>query len=158
MRLCKALIASGFAALAVAMFLAASSAPASAADYKAVGRIQAGEHDCPACDLSGSDLSNTCVKSGNLTGANFAKVTAQYMCMSQANFTNVSFKDADLTGANLAHSNLTGADLTGATLDITSLKGADLSGAKGLTQAQLDVACSDSATKLPSGLKAKTCM
>jgi uncharacterized protein YjbI with pentapeptide repeats len=74
-----------------------------------------------------------------------------------ANFTNVNFHNADLTGANLAHSNLSGADLTGAVLDITSIKGADLSRAKGLTQAQLDQACADAATKVPAGLRAKSC-
>ena len=153
----QALFALAYAALAAAMFLAASSAPASAADYKAVEKIQGGAHDCLRCDLSGSNLSNTCVKGGNLTGADFTKVVAQYMCMSQANFTGVSFRHADLTGANLANSNLTDADFTGATLDITSLKGADLSRAKGLTQSQIDIACSDKATKLPPGLTAKPC-
>ena len=102
-------------------------------------------------------MSNQCVKGGDLTGADFTNVTALYMCMSQANFTDVSFRNANLTGANLANSNLTGADFSGANLDITSLKGADLSHAKGLTQKQIDIACSNAQTKLPAGLKAKTC-
>lgn len=122
-----------------------------------VERIKAGEHDCRGCDLHGADLSNQCVKGGDLTDANFADVKALYMCMSMANFTGVNFRNADLTGANLAHSNLTGADLTGAVLDITSIKGADLSRARGLTQAQLDQACADKETKVPAGLAAKSC-
>jgi uncharacterized protein YjbI with pentapeptide repeats len=77
--------------------------------------------------------------------------------MSMANFSNVNFRNADLTGANLAHSNLSGADLTGAVLDITSIKGTDLSRAKGLTQPQLDQACADTETKVPAGLRAKSC-
>jgi uncharacterized protein YjbI with pentapeptide repeats len=157
MRLHQALFALIFTGLVSAMFLAAASAPAAAADYKAVEKIQGGSHDCAHCDLSGSNLSNQCVKGGDLTGADFTGVTAEYMCMSQANFTDVSFRNANLTGANLANSNLTGADFTGAMLDITSLKGADLSHAKGLTQKQIDIACADKATKLPAGLKAKTC-
>lgn len=122
-----------------------------------VERIRAGDHNCRGCDLHGADLSNQCVKGGDLTDADFDGVKALYMCMSQANFTNVNFRGADLTGANLAHSNLTGADLTGANLDITSIKGADLSRAKGLTQAQLDQACADHDTKVPAGLTAKSC-
>jgi uncharacterized protein YjbI with pentapeptide repeats len=77
--------------------------------------------------------------------------------MSYANFTNVSFRDANLSGANLAHANLTGADFTGAKLAITSFKGTDLTKTKGLTQAQLDSACSDAETKAPAGLKAHIC-
>ncbi len=132
-------------------------APTRVASLGPIERIKAGEHNCPGCDLHGADLSNQCVKGGDLTGANFDSVKALYMCMSSANFTNVSFHNADLTGANLAHSNLTGADLTGAVLDITSIKGTDLSRTKGLTQAQLDQACADTATKVPAGLRAKSC-
>ena len=52
---------------------------------------------------------------------------------------------------------LSGADLTGAKTSITSFLGTDLSHVKGLTQAQLDVACGDSKTKLPPGLTIHTC-
>lgn len=159
------LIQLGLAAAVVAFAIAypANAAPTVVAslgpDQAAVARIRAsGEGiDCRGCNLAHANLSHECVKHGDLTGANFDHVDAHYMCMSLANFTNVSFKDADLTGANLGHSNLTGADLTGAVLDITSLKGADLSHAKGLTQAQLDLACSDAETKVPAGLTAKPC-
>jgi uncharacterized protein YjbI with pentapeptide repeats len=147
--------------LAAAVVMFALAFPAAAAhatpDAAAVARIKADKRDCPGCNLAGADLSHQCVKGGDLTGANFDNVDAHYMCMSLANFTNVTFRNADLTGANLGHSNLTGADLTGAKLDITSLKGADLSHAKGLTQAQLDEACSDSETQVPAGLVAKPC-
>lgn len=124
-----------------------------------IQRLQAGEVlDCLGCDLSGADLSHTCVKEKNLAGAKLDDVDAHYMCMSYANFSGTSFRNADLTGANLGHSDLSGADLTGATLDITSLLGADLSTVKGLTQEQLDVACADEATKLPQGFTAHTCI
>lgn len=157
------LIQLGLAALVVAFAIAypASASPGVAAaggpDTSAVARIKAGEINCRNCNLAGANLSHECVKHGDLTGANFDHVNAQYMCMSLANFTNVSFRGADLTGANLGHSNLTGADLTGAKMDITSLKGTDLSHARGLTQAQLDEACSDAETKVPTGLTAKPC-
>jgi hypothetical protein len=92
-----------------------------------IDRVLAGQIDCPRCDLQ------------------------------QAYFTEVSFRNADLTGANLVNATLTRADLTGTKLDFASIKGADLSHARGLTQAQLNTACSDSQTKLPEGLHAIRC-
>lgn len=146
------------AIVAFALIFPAVAAPGAVlADPAAVARVKADKRDCPGCVLAGADLSHTCVKGGDLTGANFDRVNAHYMCMSRANFTNVTFRNADLTGANLANSNMTGADLTGAVLEITSLKGTDLSHARGLTQAQLDQACSDAATRLPAGLTGKPC-
>ena len=124
----------------------------------ALQRIKAGDINCPNCDLSGTDLTNQCVKNGNLSGAKFDGATAASMCMSQANFTGASFRGTDLTGANLANSNLSGADLTGAILSITSIKGTNLATATGLTQAQVDMACGDASTRLPPGLTVKTCL
>jgi hypothetical protein len=97
------------------------------APHSDVGRVLAGQVNCPHCDLHG------------------------------AYFTDVSFRNADLTGANLVRSRLTRADLTGAKLSFASIKGADLSSARGLTQAQLNSACSDSETKVPEGLHAVRC-
>lgn len=133
-------------------------APQAAGALSPLDRIKAGEINCPGCDLSGADLSHQCVKEGDLRGANFDRVTAHYMCMSYANFAGATFRGADLTGVNLSHSDLSGADLSGAKLDIALLKGADLSAAKGLTQAQLDTACSDADTKLPEGFTPRTCL
>jgi uncharacterized protein YjbI with pentapeptide repeats len=152
------LVIGGALALAASSHSGASAPPATRiASLGPIERIKAGDHNCRGCDLHGADLSNQCVKDGDLTGANFAGAKARYMCMSMANFTNVNFRGADLTGANLAHSNLTGADLTGAVLDITSIKGTDLSHTTGLIQAQLDHACADATTKVPSGLSTKSC-
>src|SRR5579875_3646787 len=109
--------------------------PAQAADAAAVARIHGGIVDCVACDLRGAAL----------------------MCMSFANFTNASFRGTELSGANLAGAKLDGADLTGAKTSITSFLGTDLRHVKGLTQAQLDIACGDDKTLLPPGLKIHTC-
>jgi uncharacterized protein YjbI with pentapeptide repeats len=122
-----------------------------------VSSIRAGHHDCPHCDLAGADLTNTCVKGGNLEGANFEGAHAVLMCMSFADFKGANFRKADLSGANLAHAKLDDADFTGAVLAITSFKGTDLTHAKGLTQSQLDRACGDADTKAPAGLHVKTC-
>jgi len=143
-----------FAALALSM-VAANAGPA--ADPVAVASIVAGKHDCPRCMLAGADLTNQCVKQGNLEGADFDGARAVLMCMSFADFRGATFRGADLAGANLAHAILDGADLTGADLTITSIKGTNLSHAIGLTQRQLDEACGDADTKPPAGLQVKTC-
>jgi uncharacterized protein YjbI with pentapeptide repeats len=139
-----------------------SGAPAAHAatvspDPAAVASINAGKRDCVGCDLRGADLTNQCVKTGNLSNAKFDDAQLVLMCMSYANFSNASFRNADLAGANLAHAKLDGADFSGANLSITSFKGTDLSTAKGLTQAQLNQACSDKDTKLPRGMTPKIC-
>lgn len=132
-------------------------AAAYAPDPAAVARIKAGKTDCVACDLRGADLSHQCVKSGDLSGAKFDGARLVMMCMSYADFSGASFRNADLAGANLAHAKLNGADFSGANLSITSFKGTDLSKTTGLTQAQLDMACSDKDTKTPKGLTPKFC-
>ena len=126
-------------------------------DRVATQSIKAGHHDCPHCDLAGADLTNQCVKQGNLEGAKFDGARLILMCMSYADFRGASFRNADLAGANLAHAKVDGADFTDADLSIASIKGTDLSRAHGLTQIQLNRACADSETKVPAGLKAKTC-
>lgn len=127
------------------------------ADLAEVASIKAGHRDCPHCMLAGADLNNTCVKGGNLIGANFGGAKLTLMCMSYANFKGASFRGANLSGANLAHADLDGADFTGAKITITSFKGTDLSRAKGLTQKQLDTACGDKDTKVPAGMKIPVC-
>lgn len=134
---------------------AVTSAPAY--DAAAVARIHGGIVDCVGCNLKGADLTNTCVKAHDLHGANFDGANASLMCMSFADFTGASFRGTDLSAANMASAKMDGADLTGAKLDITSFLGTDLSKTKGLTQAQIDVACSDDKTKLPPGLKIHVC-
>ena len=148
-------------ALAFALLLlapaAVPAAPVRGADPAAVAKIHGGIVDCVGCNLSGADLSNTCVKDHDLHGANFDGANATLMCMSFANFTNASFRGTELSGANLAGAKMDGADLTGAKTSITSFLGTDLTKVKGLTQAQLNVACGDAKTKLPPGLKVHTC-
>ena len=126
-------------------------------DRVALESIKSGHHDCPRCDLTRADLTNQCVKQGNLQGAKFDGARLILMCMSYADFRGASFRNTNLAGANLAHAKVDNADFTGADLSIASIKGTDLSRARGLTQTQLDRACADAETKVPAGLKAKTC-
>ncbi|HET7085014.1 MAG TPA: pentapeptide repeat-containing protein [Rhizomicrobium sp.] len=130
---------------------------AQAADPAAVTRIHGGIVDCVGCDLRGADLANTCVKNHDLRDADFTGANASLMCMSFANFTGARFRDTDLSGANLAGAKMNGADLTGAKTSITSFLGTDLRHVKGLTQAQLNIACGNARTRLPPGLKIHRC-
>ena len=61
--------------------------------------------------------------------------------------TGARLDEADLQGAYLEGAQLEGADLSEA-----DLEGADLSGAVNVTQAQIDSAFTNEATKLPPGL------
>jgi uncharacterized protein YjbI with pentapeptide repeats len=60
-------------------------------------------------------------------------------------FSRAIFRGADLSNATLCATAWSGADLSGAILS-----GADLTYTHDLTQAQLDRACRDESTKLPS--------
>jgi len=147
-------------ALLAALLLAFAgfpAAPSLAADPAAVAKIHGGIVDCVGCNLSGADLTNTCVKEHDLHGAHFDGANATLMCMSYANFSGATFRGTDLSGANLAFADLDGADVTGATMTITSIKGTDLTKVKGLTQTQLDAACGDTHTTVPQGLAVHTC-
>lgn len=141
--------------LAAVAFAAAIAA--AAPDPNAIASIKTGHHDCPHCELAGANLSNQCVKRGNLEGADFTGANLVLMCMSYADFRGASFRGADLSGANLAHAVVVDADFAGADLSITSIKGTDLTHAKGLTQSQLDRACGDAQTRVAAPLRVKTC-
>ncbi|MDE2182465.1 MAG: pentapeptide repeat-containing protein [Alphaproteobacteria bacterium] len=143
---------------APALFIVAALAASEAAPpAPGVDSIKAGNHDCPHCMLAGADLTNQCVKNGDLRGADFDSARLVLMCMSYSNFEGATFRQADLSGANLSHSRLAGADFTGADLTATSLKGTDLTLTRGLSQRQLDKACGDADTKAPRGLSVPIC-
>lgn len=113
--------------------------------------------NCPHCSFAGADLTNQCVKGGNLAGADFSRATLVLTCMSKSDFRGANFRDADLSGANLSDSKLADADLTGAKFSATQARGTDFSRAKGLTQSQLDGICGDARTRAPAGLSLKRC-
>jgi uncharacterized protein YjbI with pentapeptide repeats len=83
----------------------------------------------PRSDHRGADLTGSDLRGAGLRGA--------------------SLRGARLIAADLRGADLTGADLTGADLRGADLRGADLAGSIFLTQAQLDAAGGDAATRLP---------
>ncbi len=139
-------------ALAAFTFAMSTMPPAAAAPATVTPGMR-----CPHCDFAGADLSNQCVKGGNLTGADFDRAKLVLACMSKADFRSASFRGADLSGANLSYSKLDDADLTDAIFSATQARGTDFSHAKGLTQAQLNGACGDAKTRLPAGLTVPMC-
>jgi len=87
---------------------------------------------CIKCDLFGAKLIG-----GNLPGVNLS--------------------GADLNRASLIRADLSGADLSGANLTGAVLHSANFGGAEGLTLRQLDHACGDAKSKLPSDLSVRSC-
>lgn len=101
--------------------------------------------------------------SSELQRANFAGADLSSANLAKAELGRTNFQKANLSGVNFSLANLSRADLTGATTEgalnfdkafmfRTRIEGLDLSSAKGLQQAQLDLACGDDSTKLPDGL------
>ncbi|MET8471342.1 pentapeptide repeat-containing protein [Streptomyces sp. NPDC006422] len=82
-------------------------------------------------------------RGADLVGARFQKADLR-----GANFRGALLVAADLTGADLRSADLIGADLRDA-----RIAGADLTGALFLTQAQVNAARGDAATRIPAGLR-----
>ncbi|WP_244480366.1 pentapeptide repeat-containing protein [Rhizobium sp. Root1220] len=105
--------------------------------------------------FAGAELQRANFNGAKLSGANFEK----------AELGRASFNKAVLTGTRFKLANLSRADFSQATFDgplafdhafmfLTRIDGLDLSAATGLDQAQINLACGDAKTKLPSGLSA----
>ncbi|WP_448316761.1 pentapeptide repeat-containing protein [Streptomyces sp. CO7] len=73
--------------------------------------------------------------------------------LAAADLRGASLRGALLVAADLSGADLREADLIGADLRDADLRGADLTGALFLTQAQLDAAKGDAATRLPPALR-----
>ncbi|ANL27114.1 pentapeptide repeat-containing protein [Rhizobium phaseoli] len=105
--------------------------------------------------FAGAELQRANFGGARLSGASFEK----------AELGRADFDKAVLTGVKFSFANLSRADLSNATFEgpviferafmfLTRIEGLDLSAAAGLEQAQIDLACGDASTKLPSGLSA----
>jgi uncharacterized protein YjbI with pentapeptide repeats len=94
--------------------------------------------------LEGADLQRAIFKAANLTQANLLDAN-----MLGANFTAANLHDAILTGLVMDGVDFTRANLAGA-----DLSRADLRNARGLTEAQLNLANTDSGTRMPEGMPA----
>jgi uncharacterized protein YjbI with pentapeptide repeats len=109
----------------------------------------------PSLSLQGANLLEANLEGGHLERANLAEANLERVNLEEANLIDADLRKANLKEANLVNANLSKANLRGA-----NLKEADLSGAflqemteESLTQAQIDEAVGDDATKLPDHLQ-----
>jgi Pentapeptide repeats (8 copies) len=112
--------------------------------------------------LSGADLRGADASWAFLVKASLVATHLQGAHLIRANLQGAylflaDLRDADLLFVNLQDADLTGADLKDADLGGADLRRADLSTARSLVQEQLEGACGDETTKLPSGLTIKHC-
>jgi len=142
--------------------------------------------DMTRMKLQNSDLSGSIFNRSNLSGGNFdnSNLSATHFkgefhesIFNDSNLVSVSAEDADFSNSHFVnaradHINLEGANLTGtifkdtkfgnalferAVLKDADISGADLRDVTGLTQAQLDTACGNYKTRLPTGLSVAYC-
>ncbi len=127
------------------------------ANFAKVEAYRAGFEDVFAegASFAGAELQRANFSGAKLAGVNFEK----------AELGRANFNKAVLTGASFSLANLSRADLSDSTFEgpisfdrafmfLTHIDGLDLSAATGLEQAQIELACGDANTKLPSGLTA----
>jgi len=127
---------------------------------------------CKDCNLFQADLSFTNItnvsfagsrlRQSNMTlatmdGVNFSGANLSIANMYGGRFTSASFKNANLADATLVGGSFQGADFAGANLTNANISGAEMRSARGLTQGQLNKACGDASTQLPSGLNVQHC-
>lgn len=158
-------------ALVATAAVMAFAAPALAQNAGQIARVEGGA-SCPGCDLLQIDLSYQMVTNRDFSGARlmqggftagiydgvrFSNANLRFLEGSASRFSRANFTGADLSEASLVGSYFGGARFARANLAGANLSGSDFSTATGLTQAQLDAACGDAATRLPSGLTVPVC-
>ncbi|MGV9005491.1 MAG: pentapeptide repeat-containing protein [Brevundimonas sp.] len=154
-----------------ALVLAATALPAAAQNPGQIARVRGGA-SCPGCNLFQGDFGGLQLRGLNLAGARLRQADFSLAVMNRTRFSNTDMRDVEAYGAVFSSSNFSGANLTnasfvgtylegsnfsGATLTGTNFSGAQLARSTGLTQGQLNQACGDAATTLPSGLRIPAC-
>ncbi|MFO0287209.1 MAG: pentapeptide repeat-containing protein, partial [Brevundimonas sp.] len=91
------------------------------------------------------------------TGASFRDADLTGADLTNGDFSGASFRDSNLSGARFGNARVAGADFRDADLRRADFRGTDLGRARNLTQAQLNTACGDSATRVPRGLEVRVC-
>lgn len=154
-----------------ALALVTTTAPAFAQNASQIARVRSGA-SCPGCNLFQGDFGGLEARGLNLSGSRLRQSNLSLTVMNRTRFSNADMRDVDAYGAVFSSSNFSGANLSNAsfvgaflegsnfarvTLDGTNFSGAQLAHATGLTQSQLNSACGDSSTTLPSGLRIPAC-
>lgn len=160
-------------ATALAAGPAAAQTVTSPAEREAVIQsVKNGRATCTECDLfqadfsytnlSGRDFSGSRLRQADLSlatadrtrfhGANLSIANLFGGRFSSADFSNANLQEAVFVGAYLGGARFAGADLTNA-----NFSGAEMDSAQGLTQLQLNAACGDATTTLPTGMTIPRC-
>ena len=114
-------------------------------------------------DFSAADATNAKFINAEMQRTKFEKTKLDGTDFTKAELGRADFEGATLNGSKFSLTNLSRARFGGATLGgpvdftsafllLTRIEGVDLSTATGLEQRQVDIACGDAKTKLPSGL------
>lgn len=133
------------------------NAKADGANFK---KIEAYRSDFSNASLNGASFANAELQRAEFDSAQLANADFQKAELGRADFNKAVLSDVNFSFANLSRATLSGAvikgqiSLSGAFMYLTRIEGLDLSNAAGLQQAQLNLACGDNSTKLPSWLKA----
>jgi uncharacterized protein YjbI with pentapeptide repeats len=122
---------------------------------------------CEDCDLSGRILAGAKMSNSNFSGSNFshavlARADATGSDFEEARcpravFENAMLAHSDARRAVFRHADFTRANVTHMNFEDADIGGADLRNAEGLTQAQLDAACGDRLTRVPRGMRVRSC-
>lgn len=142
------------------------------AERDAIAARVRGGASCAGCDLfqidlayqavSGRDFSRARIRQADLSVAIADRTSFARANASLTNFFGARLTGADFTEANVSEATFVGAYLGGARFANAVLTGADFSGAemgsaRGLTQEQLNTACGDATTILPTGMTIPSC-
>lgn len=157
----------GLAAAAALAF----AAPAFAQNAGQIASVRRGA-SCSGCNLFQGDFSGLEARGLNLSRSRLRQADLSLSVMNRTRFNGADLRDvegyggvfsgssfagANLTNASFVGAYLEGANFSGATLSGTNLSGAQLARATGLTQSQLNQACGDASTVLPSFLRIRAC-
>jgi uncharacterized protein YjbI with pentapeptide repeats len=157
--------------LLAVLALASTALPASAQNAGQIARVRGGA-SCSGCNLFQAELSGLEARGLNLSRARLRQADLSLVVLNRTRFDGADLRDveayggvfsgssfagANLTNASFVGTYLDGADFSGANLTGVNFSGASLERARGLTQARLDQACGDEATRLPAGLRLRRC-
>ncbi len=104
-------------------------------------------------DLIETNLSGTYLSAANLKGANLTAANLSQAYLNQADLRGANLKYAALKGTWLSSANLSGASIEGTNLRSANLMNANLSGVFGLSQYNLDRACTAGSAQIPEGFR-----
>ena len=107
--------------------------------------------------LKGAEMQGANLADASAVGADFTSAEMQGAILAHGRLRGAVFRSAELQGARFEGADLTDADFHNAELTGADLRGSDWSAVRGLTQDQLQSACTDGRTRLPAGLHAVAC-